>query len=242
MGVDLSLSGPAVAFFDKTGYLSAHTLTGVKRACVEKELEFFKKSSSEFELKEANDLERSKYIVNWIKTKIQLYDSALDSSIVALEGYSMNSANSRALSSIHELGGMFKHFLWHNSVPFRLYPPSDVKSAWTGSGRAKKPEMVSKCKDYFKDFTHLHAKSVDNLADATLIAALLREEAYLKLGKFVDCYPFVHDILTKTTKNNKKGYVNLNYIHPSLIGLETGKLGWLFEGKQEANGKSKEPP
>lgn len=61
--------------------------------------------------------------------------------IVVLENYAF-SAHSRALSSLHEVGGVVKNYLHRIEAPWVVVTPNEVKKLATGNGNANKAEML----------------------------------------------------------------------------------------------------
>jgi hypothetical protein len=85
---------------------------------------------------------------------------------------------------------MVKAGLWQRGIPLRVYDPSSVKLASTGNGDAKKPDMVkAACTRFAALSAELPAllqeneNAAGNIADAALIAALLREELKVRAGR-----------------------------------------------------------
>lgn len=68
--------------------------------------------------------------------------------VIVLEGYSFASRASHA-HSIGEWGGIARLLIHDHGLPFAEVPPTSLKKFMTGSGTAKKPEMVMRLlKDY----------------------------------------------------------------------------------------------
>jgi crossover junction endodeoxyribonuclease RuvC len=60
--------------------------------------------------------------------------------LVLIENYSYGSANQA--HQLGELGGIVRHWLWENSVPWLAVPPMLIKKYTTGRGNAKKELMM----------------------------------------------------------------------------------------------------
>jgi len=101
---------------------------------------------------------------------------------VSMEGPAY-AKNSRGASSLYELSGIVKNYLFKQGIPFRIYSPATVKLAWTGSGAAGKDVMVDAASVLFDLDLNDLGESAEDVADAVLIAALLNEEMAFKSGK-----------------------------------------------------------
>lgn len=118
----------------------------------------------------------------------------------AIEGYAFN-MRGRSISVLHELGGALRQVVWRARVPLRVYTPTTVKLAATGSGSADKGDMkVSAWQRYKLDFTK-YGSCGENMADAVHVAALLGDEMRAKRGLAIDrLHPITREVLTRPTK------------------------------------------
>lgn len=82
--------------------------------------------------------------------------------VVFLEGYAMNAKGN--VFQLGEWGGILRLELWRRKIDVYTVTPGTLKYAATGSGAAKKPEMVQACADLF----NYHPSSHDE-ADAYLL-------------------------------------------------------------------------
>lgn len=102
----------------------------------------------------------------------------------ALEDYAL----ARMAYSHHlgEVGAVVRLLLWARAVPFRVYDVQAVKMFATGNGNAEKAEVVIACRDRW-DLNFLEFGKTTgaggNVADAYVIAQLLRTEVALRAGK-----------------------------------------------------------
>lgn len=80
-------------------------------------------------------MERLYFIVNEVRRLAE------DASIAVIEGYSYGSQG-RAVVSMGELGGVVRLALWAQGVPVVEVAPGTLKKYATGSGNAKKPDML----------------------------------------------------------------------------------------------------
>jgi Holliday junction resolvasome RuvABC endonuclease subunit len=105
---------------------------------------------------------------------------------VAFEGYSMTRAPvaSRVLG---EVGGIVRVLLADLGFPFRVYPVESIKAFATGNAAAEKAEMILACRDRWDEpnFTRFGKTegAAGNLADAYVIAQLLRLELRIRAGE-----------------------------------------------------------
>jgi Holliday junction resolvasome RuvABC endonuclease subunit len=178
--LDLSLVGTGLAtvIYGEVGLVHGWTNVKATQKKYPDLLSFYKcKDAQDY----AHRMHRIEVVSNWIM-KVLMHLSARGHQIqVAIEGYSLASKGSR-VSDQHELGGVVKRLLWEIGVPFRVYPPSTIKKAWTGSGSSGKPAMAIACFKRFKlDFAAL-GEAGENLVDAVCIAQLLYQELRLHEG------------------------------------------------------------
>ncbi len=123
---------------------------------------------------------------------------------VAFEGYSMTRAPvaSRAMG---EVGGVLRLLLADLGFPFRVYPVEAVKTFATGNAAAEKAEMILACRDRWEEpnFTRFGKTegAAGNLADAYVIAQLLRLELRVRRGEEVleDLDPTSRAVLQRVT-------------------------------------------
>lgn len=134
MGLDLSLTGTGLCVLSRNRVRHCHLKTKPLNALpkrAEKQLHngvFF-----------GTDEERIAYIALVV---MEEFRSSLPD-LVLLEGYSFGSKG-RALSGLHELGGVIKHHLWASSAPWIPVQPSENKKYATGTGSADKDLMMSR--------------------------------------------------------------------------------------------------
>lgn len=160
MGLDLSLTGTGLVMWDhhnhkvrrsrllRTAPLSnAKTVRGLHANGV-----FF-----------GSDEERIDFIVRPVLSAYRKF-SPLGTGV---EQYAF-SKFSRALSGLHELGGVVKHRLFRKSALVLMPTPNEIKEFATGNGNASKDEMVAAALEVWPWMPR--SKEEDNLADALHIA------------------------------------------------------------------------
>jgi Holliday junction resolvasome RuvABC endonuclease subunit len=101
-----------------------------------------------YDLEEKDRFARCAYIVEtiveWIKVLIDERDEVDYSVHAYIEGYALGMAgSSSSVSKLCELGGILRYALWCEKWTFNELSPTTVKKHFTGSGRAKKPEMLA---------------------------------------------------------------------------------------------------
>ena len=198
-GIDPSLVGHALAIVDENDEIVLVRGWTNKKTLVKKYpnwLNFYK-------IVEQTDEERLKRIHHMADWTADIISEYKDIAAVAIEGYAFSKGSHRATSDLHELGGQIKQDLYHNHHKFRIYAPTTVKKAWTGSGNADKAQMQMACfKETGLDFTKASG-SGDGLADALLIAKLVRADFLLRVGHITikELKPQVRDVLLKGTKS-----------------------------------------
>jgi Holliday junction resolvasome RuvABC endonuclease subunit len=103
----------------------------------------------------------------------------------ALEDYAL--ARMAYAHHLGEVGAVVRLVLWESAVPFRTYDVQAVKLFATGRGNAEKAEVVLACRDRWERLNFLeYGKSEGaggNVADAYVIAQLLRTELRLRAGE-----------------------------------------------------------
>lgn len=176
IGIDASLVGTAAAVVNTGGelyWVNGWTDSPVAQRTYPHWLSYYK-------AKDQSDVERLMRIrLMWLWVK-QLLDYYGERATVALEGYAFSRGAHAASSDLHELGGWLKQEMLTQCIPFRIYPPSMLKKAWTGSGIADKAQMQMACYRLTgHDFTQVSGKG-DGLADAVLLAKLLWWEHQLR--------------------------------------------------------------
>lgn len=187
VGIDLSLRGTGLAVLEDGKLTRSVAWTDLKG--LQKKhptmLCWFKLDGNT----EAMRQHRITMLADWIVGAVfEANDSSVVRTHVALEGYAF-SRNQRGHADIHELGGIVKAALWRAEIPLRVYDPGSIKLASTGSGASEKPAMVKAACTRFaqlsRELPGLLAENEDaagNIADASLIAALLHEELKVRAG------------------------------------------------------------
>lgn len=89
--------------------------------------------------------------------------------IVLMEGYSFGSKG-RALSGLHELGGVVKHHLWTVDALWLPIAPTTLKVQATGNHRADKKQMLARARMMWPNCPDLPPGQ--DVADAFLLARL----------------------------------------------------------------------
>ena len=77
--------------------------------------------------------------IQWIKGEVT--SRLLGVRLVVIEGYSFGSKGA-AVVNIGELGGVIRHMLWGQSIPYVEIPPSCLKKYATGKGSAPKDDVL----------------------------------------------------------------------------------------------------
>lgn len=118
LGVDLSLTG--------TG------LVGINA---------YKASSNDIFAKTITTKEKGMARVDHILTEITRELTTTEYDLVCLEGYSFGSKG-RAVFQAGELGGIVRHWLWSEEIPWIEIPPTQVKKFATGKGNVNKDQVM----------------------------------------------------------------------------------------------------
>ena len=64
-----------------------------------------------------------------------------DAKLVVMEGYSYG--NNQRAHQLAELGGLIRWHLWYLGIPYVEVAPTTLKKFATGTGKAKKPEVIA---------------------------------------------------------------------------------------------------
>jgi len=122
----------------------------------------------------------------------------------ALEDYAL--ARKAFAHSLGEVGGLVRIELLLLGIPFRAYDVQGVKIFATGRGDAEKADMVLACRDKWEGRNFLEYGKTDgaagNVADAYVIAQLLRTELRIRAGevKLEDLPESERRVFLRTTK------------------------------------------
>lgn len=79
--------------------------------------------------------------IQWIKAEAIGRPLITGVGLVVIEGYSFGSKGA-AVINIGELGGVIRHSLWSQSIPYVEIPPSCLKKYATGKGNASKDDVL----------------------------------------------------------------------------------------------------
>jgi Holliday junction resolvasome RuvABC endonuclease subunit len=139
-----------------------------------------------------------------IRSEMTRFLSLTNPTHVAFEGYSMTRAPvaSRVLG---EVGGLVRLVLSDVGVRFRVYPVEAIKTFACGKADAEKADMVLACRDRWDEPNFLRYGKTEgaagNLADAYVIAQLLRLELEVRAGRAVleDLDSTSRSVLQRTT-------------------------------------------
>lgn len=143
-----------------------------------------------------------------IRDELTRFVALVNPTHVAFEGYSMTRAPvaSRVLG---EVGGVVRLLLADLGVPFRVYDVESVKTFACGKSNAEKADVVLACRDRWDEPNFLTYGKTDgaagNLADAYVIAQLLRLELEVRAGREVleDLDATSRSVLKRTTKKRQ---------------------------------------
>ena len=154
MGLDLSLTGTGVCVLSRTRIRYRYLQTDLAHNLP-------KRADSQIYNGKfyGSDEERIAYIVLTIMEEWR--DSHPD--LVLIEGYSYGSKG-RALSGLHELGGVMKHHLWGSEVLWLPIAPSTNKTYATGNHQATKDQMLDRAREMWPTCPN------HDVADAFLLA------------------------------------------------------------------------
>lgn len=132
----------------------------------------------------------------------------------ALEDYAL--ARMAFAHHLGEVGAVVRLLLWGRRIPFRVYDVQAVKLFATGNGNAEKAEVVLACRDRW-DLNFLEygrtTGAGGNLADAYVIAQLLRAELDLRSGRrsLEDLTDPERRVFTRTTKQHPVNLLSTDF-------------------------------
>ena len=130
----------------------------------------------EFELvkdKTKDIIDRSLIMIEKVKSKIGQYKP--DDCKVCVEGISFFSKG-RIDKLAMLLGGIF-YGLKAEGYEVGLVPPNSLKQSFTGSGKAKKEDMLASCPKEILDLFREKEKKIDDLVDAYALACYCKSAA-----------------------------------------------------------------
>lgn len=155
IGVDLSLTSPAVCVFNGDTFdvksCRFHYLTDKKKF----ELHIPDLLNGELFLPYDCDQRRYDNIARWIQHLAEVNSA----SHVFIEDYSFGSTG--RVFNIAENCGLLKHKLWMAGIPFTTIPPTVIKKYATGKGNATKETL----QEHFKQKTGLDIKALLGMTD-----------------------------------------------------------------------------
>ncbi len=82
--------------------------------------------------------------ITWIMKQLRKIWRKHEVCFVVIEGHAFG-AKGRALTILHELHGVVKHYVLKDDLAFVTEPPTRIKLYATGNGRADKQEMIAAC-------------------------------------------------------------------------------------------------
>ena len=82
--------------------------------------------------------------ITWLVKQIRKTRKKHGVCFVVIEGHAFG-AKGRALTILHELHGVVKHYMNKDEIAFVTIPPTEVKKFATGDGRADKQTMIHAC-------------------------------------------------------------------------------------------------
>lgn len=82
--------------------------------------------------------------ITWLMKQIRKTRKKHGVCFVVIEGHAFG-AKGRALTILHELHGVVKHYMNKDEIAFVTIPPTEVKKFATGDGRADKQTMIHAC-------------------------------------------------------------------------------------------------
>lgn len=150
---------------------------------------------------ELRDLER-------LDRAFVVYQALLDRlrpSHVGVEGYAFSRSGGHQKG---EIGGVFRLAVWWRGLPFRVHDPMTVKKFTAGRGDADKDAMIAAIleaggPDYgaFADSSKASAEVCEDLADAHAVAAMVRAEFMLRVGRLSlqDLWGYQLEVINRVT-------------------------------------------
>lgn len=145
------------------------------------------------------------------------YDYDTTDVYAAVEDYAFSKSN--GAHQLGEVGGAVRSELWNADIPFRLHDPPSVKKFATGSGVAKKDEMVAAVKKLWPALEDLDVDETtrEDLADAFTLAQMARVEYLVRSGTLTlaRLTDDERHIFLRTTKSNPVNLLDRPWIRNS---------------------------
>ena len=147
--------------------------------------------------------ERVKIILKSLQSVLNTVKKCQEIDLIAIEGYSFGvGKNASRAFDLAEVSGAVKLYLYKMGIPYVLIPPNTLKKFLTGSGRAKKNEML---KAAYKRFD-VDVKT-DDEADAFGLAMM---------GACLVCWKDAATLLKrKTDYDSMKNWLKKNKFSPA---------------------------
>lgn len=135
-------------------------------------------NTNDFSTDEINRMKSAHNLFIEIKNIIAMHSTTVDEVHVSIEGSVMSGFGAKKLMRLTDilcLNSILKYNFLRLGVKLFIFPPTTVKKRFTGNGRAKKEDMISKFQTIFKDnfdYTGKIDDIVDSYALSTLIYAM----------------------------------------------------------------------
>lgn len=227
IGLDLSLSGTGVAVFHNGVLVSVRGWTKVKS---------LSKSHSGTlcwynapEATESNRVHRLRAVYKWLVESVlrPAVEVTNGNVLLSIEGYAF-SRHGAGHADAHGLCESVKLWAMDEGVPVRVYPPTQLKKAVTGHGKADKSDMKLAVYRLWRqgwitsvltmDFTEYQSAG-ENIADAVALAFLLSVEMSVRIGS-VDPKNLpepIREVLLEKTRKAPAALIDKPFIHRSSV-------------------------
>ena len=214
IGVDQSPNGTAVICLNDKGKINRMLFYADSKKDVKK---FMHVGAVESIKVKANDevggIKRLNNIRNTLNDFLNLYKNKR--CIASMEGYTF--ARMAFSHSLGEVGGMIRMLFWERQLPYRVYDVQAVKIFATGKGNAKKGEIIEAIAEEYDLHFLKYGKengAAGNLADAFIIAEMLRTEVMLREGllELKDLSENKRRVFLRVTKQNFTNVLDLPFI------------------------------
>lgn len=183
IGVDQSYhsTGVTIQFSDKPNILFFQFCDGKEKHSMNVNFIIYDRvwsNTNDFSTDEQNRIKSSHNLFCSIKHYLDFHCNSYDKWIVAIEGQVMSGFGKHQQNRLTDLvclGSILRYNLMRiKKVSLHIFPPTTVKKYFTGSGRAKKEEMIAEFASRFPISFKIEGK-VDDVVDSYALCELVHK-------------------------------------------------------------------
>lgn len=190
VGIDQSLNstGVSIQFSDKSNVMFFQFVSGTcphSNSVVFVNYHRVFSNTDDFSTNEINLCKAAHNLFVSIYRYLQLHCKDYNVWNIAIEGQAMSGFSKNQMMHLTDLVKLVSileyNFLKLKQVKLRIFPATTVKKSFTGSGRAKKEQMIEKFKTIFPNFDY--SGKIDDVVDSYALSQLSRWKELPVVGK-----------------------------------------------------------